>query len=217
MLTQVSEYEGQPSIAVACTQLGTSFTARSAKRVVDEWVEFFQRPSTLTRLDFRSRTPKRLFAALAGQPQLERLHVKWGDYADLNPLRSMTGLRHLELRGASNVTDVTALTSLTQLQGLALEGFRDIADSRPLGALSSLIDLELGGNWMTPRIGRIESVRFLRTLPRLEELLLHTLVVDDLDYSPLLDLPALRSVRVMKVRGMQPGHDELRRRLPWSG
>jgi len=41
-------------------------------------------------------------------------------------------------------------------------------------------------------------------------------VVDDLDYSPLLDLPKLRSVRAMKVRGMRPEHDELRRRLPWK-
>ena len=53
-------------------------------------------------------------------------------------------------------------------------------------------------------------------LQDLEKVLLHTVVVDDLDYSPLLDLPKLRSVRAMKVRGMRPEHDELRRRLPWK-
>jgi hypothetical protein len=69
---------------------------------------------------------------------------------------------------------------------------------------------------MTPRNAHISSISFLREIPRLSTLLLHTVVVDDLDYSPLLALPNLKAVRVMKVRGMRPDHDELRRRLPWS-
>lgn len=69
---------------------------------------------------------------------------------------------------------------------------------------------------MTPRNGHIATIGFLRELRDLEKVLLHTVVVDDLDYGPLLDLPKLRSVRVMKVRGMRPEHDELRRRLPWK-
>lgn len=67
-----------------------------------------------------------------------------------------------------------------------------------------------------PRKAQISSISFLREIPTLTTLVLHTVVVDDLDYSPLLALPNLKSVRVMKVRGMRPGHDELRRRLPWS-
>lgn len=45
---------------------------------------------------------------------------------------------------------------------------------------------------------------------------MHTVVVDDLDYSPLLELPKLRSVRAMKVRGMSPEQGELRRQLHWK-
>lgn len=33
-------------------------------------------------------------------------------------------------------------------------------------------------------------------------------IVDDLDYSPLLNLPGLTEVRVMATRGMQPTHDD---------
>ena len=129
----------------------------------------------------------------------------------------MTRLRHLELRGASGVTDVSALATLDQLRVLALEGFRTIEDPVPLKGLSALSDLEIGGAWMTPRNAPISSISFLRDIPTLTKVVLHTLVVDDRDYSPLLDLPHLRSVRVMKVRGMRPEHEELRRRLPWSG
>ena len=215
-LRRVSEYHGQQTIRVACTQL-SGYTAREAKRVLDEWVEFLGSPSQLTDLEFATRTPKRLFAALAGQPQLVRLAVKWGDYSDLSPLSSMAGLHHLSLRGASAVSDVAALSSLTELESLTIEGFRTIADTTPLSGLLQLRDLELGGAWTGPRNGHLGSIRVLRHLVNLQDVLLHTVVVDDLDYSPLLDLPRLRSVRVMKVRGMQPDHEELRKALPWSG
>ena len=216
VLTEASDYDGQPAIAVACTQLGSRYTPARAKRIVDEWIELLGGPTPVADLQFTTRTPKRLFAALSGQPQLTRLQVKWGDYADLTPIAAMTHLRSLELRGASAVTDLRPLKSLDDLEVLALEGFRPIADPSPLASLHGLRELELGGNWMTPRNGHIATISFMRELRQLEELLLHTLIVDDLDYSPLLELPSLRGVRVMKVRGMRPDHDELRRRLPWK-
>jgi hypothetical protein len=216
ILTEASEYTGQQTIAVACTQLGTEFTSSRARRVVDEWIDLLGSRTRLSDLQFTTRTPRRLFAALAGQPQLTRLVVKWGDYADLSPLSLMTGLRHLELRGASAVTDVEPLSTLRQLDLLALEGFRTIENPSPLANLRCLTDLEIGGAWMTPRNGHITTIAFLRELRDLEKVLLHTVVVDDRDYSPLLDLPRLRWVRAMKVRGMRPDDDELRRRLPWK-
>lgn len=216
LLTEASEYAGQSAIAVACTQLGAEFTASRAKRIVDEWVDLLGTSTELSELQFRTRTPKRLFAALAGQPQLERLTVKWGDYADLRPLEAMTGLRHLELRGASAVTDVSPLATLDHLELLALEGFRAIEDPTPLTGLCVLSNVELGGAWMTPRNAHISTISFMREMPTLTKVLLHTLVVDDRDYSPLFTLPHLKWVRVKKVRGMRPEYDELRRRLPWS-
>lgn len=38
-----------------------------------------------------------------------------------------------------------------------------------------------------------------------------------LDYTPVLDLPRLRSVRIMATPSMKPSHEDLRRQLPWSG
>ena len=40
-----------------------------------------------------------------------------------------------------------------------------------------------------------------------------TLIVDDLDYRPLLSLPSLQHVRVMATRGMTPPIEELIERL----
>jgi hypothetical protein len=217
-IVTVAEYEGQEEIRIQATQLGTDYTASAARRVVEDWVKFLAaEQSSIRRLEFTSRTPSRLFEALAGQAQLQSLEIKWGDYADLSPLSTISELQHLSLRGASKVTDVEPLAVLTSLRSLAIEGFREIADSSPLGRLTALTRLELGGNWMAPRNGHLSSIAFLRELRGLNDLLLHTVIVDDKDYSPLMDLPLLQKVRVMAVRGMVPSIEELKAALPWDG
>jgi hypothetical protein len=40
------------------------------------------------------------------------------------------------------------------------------------------------------------------------------LIVDDLDYAPVLSLPNLEAVRVMKARGMRPSLEELMAATP---
>jgi hypothetical protein len=217
-ITRVDEYDGREEVWIAATQLGTDYSASLARKVVDEWVEFFRAgPSPIRELHFTSRTPARLFDALTHQVQLRRLEVKWGDYSDLGMLRPLTSLVTLTLRGASKVTDVAALGDLFGVRALAIEGFRHIDDPTPLGRLGSLTSLELGGNWMAPRNGHLPSIGFLRDLTELRELLLHTVVVDDKDYSPVLDLPKLEKVRIMAVRGMNPPIEELKGSLPWNG
>ena len=70
---------------------------------------------------------------------------------------------------------------------------------------------------MTPRNAHVGSIDVLRKLPGLQQLQLHTLIVDDKDYSPMLALPNLNAVRFKRVRGMRPPFEELRSRLPWDG
>jgi hypothetical protein len=216
-VTRVSEYEGQVAIRICATQLGTRYTAAQAKRVVTEWEEFLSAgASPIRELEFATRRPKRLFDALHAQTQLRALNVKWGDYADLTALMGMTQLRTLRLRGASAVADVRPLASLVGVQYLQIEGLRRVRDLSPVGSMTGVTSLELGGNWMTPLVAHVDSFRFLREMPQLRTLLLHTIVSDDLDYSALLDLPNLNSLRVMEVRGMSPSIDVLKAQTSWS-
>ena len=218
ILVEAAEYRGQSDVAVAATQLGLEYSETRKRKVVDEWVAFFSAgPTPLRRLYLASRTPKRLFESLAGQTQLERLAVKWGDYDDLSALAGLTRLEHLSLGGATAVHDLTPLAALTGLERLNIESIKRVQDLSPLAALPSVTHLEVGGDWISPRRAHVDSIGFLRRMPQLKELVLHTIIVDDLDYSPLLDLPALRGVRVMKARGMRPTYDELKERLPWNG
>ncbi len=217
-ITTVREYRGEPSIAIAATQLGLRFTKTQASRIVQEWVEFFSAgPSDILELHFTSRTPKRLFNSLAAQTQLEGLFVKWGDYEDLAALSGMSKLRLLRLRGASSVVDVSPLADLRDhLTHLHIESLRRVHDLSPLGQLRVLRQLELGGDWASPRIAHIDSIAWLPALEALEHLLLHTIIVDDHDYTPLLQLPRLKAVRVMASRGMNPPIATLREQLPWA-
>ena len=216
-IAAVTEYEGEPAVAIAATQLGAEYTRTQATRIVTEWVEFFSRgPTAVTELRFLTRTPKRLFNALAAQTQLEGLFVKWGDYDDLASLQGMSNLRALRLGGASSVENVSPLAELTRLTHLEIESLRRAHDLSPLGELRELRQLEFGGDWMSPRIAHIDSIAWLSQLGAVEHLRMHTLIVDDHDYTPLLRLPRLKAVRVMATRGMHPTVEELQRLLPWA-
>jgi len=216
-VVEVREYEGETAIDLAATQLGSGYSETRKRQIVDEWVTFFgSGPTPIRSLRFLTRTPKRLFAALSAQSQLTALQVKWGDYDDLHVLSGMAGLVSLRLRGASSVQDLRPLAGLQVVETLQVEGLRGLLDASPVGQMRSVTDLELGGNWMTPKNVRIISAGFLAEMPQLQRLLLHTLIVDDLDYHPLLSLPNLQKVRVMETRGMSPSKEELIERLPWE-
>jgi hypothetical protein len=216
-ITRLAEYWGEAQVVVEATQLGSDYSQSQARRIVDEWAEFFvSAPSPIRDLRFVSRTPKRLFEALRGQTQLEALAVKWGDYADLTPVAGMSHLRKLHLSGASAVEDLQPLGGLPCVEDLLLEGLRRIRDLSPIGDMSGVRNLELGGDWMTPRVVHVESFGFLRKMPQLRSLRLHSIAADDLDYAPVLELPNLTSVRVMEVRGMRPSIDVLKAETPWT-
>ena len=64
--------------------------------------------------------------------------------ADIIPLRHMTNLMWLDLRG-NNITDITPLSGLTSLTRLRL-GSNQISDLTPMSTLTNIYDLDLGGN-----------------------------------------------------------------------
>ena len=217
IITAADQYDGQASIRISATQLGVAYSARAAAKIVDDWVVFFNSGvSAVREIQFTSRTPKRLFDSLKSQTQLVSLQIKWGDYVDLSVLADMSRLQALVLNGASCVETVEPLSGLHALELLHIDALRRTADLSALGALVSVTDLSLGGDWVAPRIAHIHSIAFLKNLSQLSHLLLHTVIVDDQDYSPLLALPKLQAIRVMATRGMRPSIEQLKAALPWS-
>ena len=66
-------------IHVQATQLDRKVaSAAKRRRIFTDWVAFFSTTTTaITSLHFVSRVPQDLLDAIAGQPQLTRLRVKW--------------------------------------------------------------------------------------------------------------------------------------------
>lgn len=213
IIQRPSEYKGDDEAVVAATQR-ENLTATQKRKIVEEWMNFFSSgPSSIKRLEFVSRTPRRLFETLEHQTQLESLEVKWGDYTDLSPIQSMPRLRTLVFHSAPAVTSLEPLRSNTTIRRLGISGLRDAHDMSPLGTMTSLQDLCLGGDGNSLRVAHIDSLDFIVNLPELELLLLHGLIVDSKDYSPLLSLRKLKRAWVMEARGMQPNISELAAKL----
>jgi hypothetical protein len=97
---------------------------------------------------------------------------------------------------------------------LQIESLRYVRDLSPLRHLTAVTDLEVGGDWRSPRIAHVDSIAFQDDMPQLRELVLHSMIVDSLDYAPLLHLPQLKTLRVMKARGMTPKWEELVASIP---
>ena len=215
VVVRLSEYRGQKRLGVAATHLSVKYPPAEARRIVDEWCEFFAAgPSPIRHLAFLSRTPKRLFEALASQTQLQSLQVKWGDWDDLAPLAGMKHLTILHLGGASSVRSLEPLKELPALGELMVESLKHVRDLSPIGELSTVQDLELGGDWKSPRNVHVDSIEFLRQMPQLRRLILHSMIVDSKDYTPLLSLHSLKEARVMPSRGMKPTHRVLAAAIP---
>ena len=82
--------------------------------------------------------------------------------------------------------------------------------------MSGITSLAIAGAVWSLRIAHVDSISFLLDMPQLRRLRLEAVIVDDLDYSPILELPSLRSLWVMKARGMRPAFDDLVALTPWD-
>lgn len=208
-----SEYNGEAAICVEATQ-NDALTATQKKKLVQEWVDFFEAgPSPVKRLEFITRTPRRLFESLQHQTQLEDLRLKWGDYSDLSPIPILPNLHTLKFQSAPAVKTLEPLTGNATIRTLQIHGLRDAHDMNPIGTMTSLRNLHLGGDGNSLRVAHIDSLEFIHNLPQLEELMLQGLIVDSKDYSPLLSLKNLKLSWVMATPGMRPKTEELSEHL----
>lgn len=208
-----SDYNGEEAIFVEATQSDV-LTATQMKKLVQAWMDFFESgPSPIKRLEFTTRTPRRLFETLTHQTQLEYLRVKWGDYSDLSPITNMPNLHTLKFQSAPAVKSLEPLTGNATIHTLEINGLRDAHDLAPIGTMTALRNLNLGGDGNSLRVAHIDSLEFIHDLPHLEELLLQVLIVDSKDYGPLLTLKNLKNSWVMESRGMRPKIEELSEHL----
>ncbi|MRX43553.1 hypothetical protein [Agromyces kandeliae] len=153
--------------------------------------------TTLVRLHLVSRVPQELLDSLAGQPQLQQVHVKWGPYRDVTALGRHDQLRALGLGGATSLVSLAPLTALENLTDLSVEAAHRLDDPTSLGAFTRLAALEFGnGHPGSDTSVTLPDLGWVRSLTRLRTLALPGIRLLDADLSPLLDLPELEHLRL---------------------
>ncbi len=105
--------------------------------------------------------------------------------SDISPLKNLTSLRHLSLRG-NTISDMSPLKDLATLTFLHI-GYNNISDLSPLKDLTTLTFLNLDDN-------RISDLSPLKDLPNLTELHLDDNNISDM--TPLKDLTTLTFLNI---------------------
>ena len=186
-IVEVSEYKGQKSLIINCTQLGDSFTpqyktAKQKRAVLDQWCEFLRsEPDTF----------KELLDAVCCQRNLKSLHIKWGSYEELDALASLSHLKSLFIGSGARVKSIAPIAKLTGLENLCVENFQKINDYSLFANLQNLKSLEICGDGLSPKFIHIDSLEFLRPMPGLTSLVILVARLKSKDYSPILSLKEL--------------------------
>lgn len=182
------------------TQLSSQGVGKPSeqRRILQEWIEFFASgPTRISELNLVSRVPQELLDALARQTQLRHLHVKWGPYSDLTPLKSLTKLKSLSLGGATRVADLTPLTSLDALRALAIDQPYSVHELGPLGELRSLRNLFYGnGSLGSDKVVTVNDLRWIRSLTNLRTLQLPGTRIPPPELEIVLELPRLTALSI---------------------
>ena len=142
---------------------------------------------------------------LAGMTNLVDLAMKDRPrLATLEGLQALPALRTLGIYLASNLQDVSLIAERPMIDSLTLEKCRRISRLDSLQELRTLRQLNVSD------CGDIETIAPLRGLSQLRHLLLYgsIRIVDD-DLAPLLDLPALRELRMQGRRSYRPSVQEV--------
>lgn len=141
-----------------------------------------------------------MFDAVCCQRKLTDLHIKWGVYPDISKLEHLQSLKYLHLGSGRSVSSINPIAKLKNLVALSIENFQKIEDYSALSALKHLESLSLEGDFAAPRNLRLQSLSFLRHMPRLRSFSLLTARVLDKDYSPLLELIELESLTLKSCK-----------------
>ena len=193
-IVELSQYNGESSATINCTQLGNSFipkfdTTKKKKSILLEWCDFLSSNTTaFTELRFGTRMPQELFNAVCCQKNLKELHIKWGSYPDISMLKNLSSLEYLHIGPGASVQSIEPIATLKKLIALSVENFQKITDYSQLIQLKKLESLSIDGDGMSPKYIHVDSLDFLTSMQQLRFFKLLTTRVRSKDISPILSL-----------------------------
>jgi hypothetical protein len=214
-IIEVSQYNGESSLAIHCTQLGDSFTPqyktqKEKKRVVREWCDFLSSNVTaFTELIFHTRMPQELFNAVCSQKNLKNLRIKWGVYPDISALSNLCALEYLHIGSGAGVQSIEPIASLKGLVDLSVENFQKIDDYRLIAQLKNLESLSICGHGLGPQYIHVKSLDFLYDMEQLRLFEFLTVRLSEKDYTPVLSLKNVEHLALMPCKEVKALYSDI--------
>jgi len=185
-----SEYEGQPDLRIACTQLNLS--ASKQKKLVDEWAVLIPTLTNVEHIWFYSRVPQRLLDSVSRLPNLRSLFIKWSGngITDLVKVGDLNSLERLYIGSCTQLETLESLKKLKNLKWLELHELKKINDISAIKNLNNLVGLKFTGGMFGKQ--SLTSIEAISHLTNLEFLDLHRLKVESEDVSAISKLKKLK-------------------------
>lgn len=209
-VVEVSEYDGEKELVIACTQLGNGYKPKDKKRILNEWIKFLiDKPNAFTKLNFCTRVPQELFDAICYQSNLVDLHIKWGAYADLSAIKNLKKLKFLYLGSGASVESISPISCLSSLKGLYVENFKKVNNYDALQVLTELESLTICGDGTSPQYIKVDNIEFLKEMRQLKFFSFLTVRLSSGDYSAVLSLKNLEFLSLRSHRDVKKIYDQL--------
>ena len=209
-VVELSEYDGEDSLTINCTQLEEEYSAKEKKRIKLEWCDFFvNNPNTFTELVFCTRMPQDLFDAVCSQRKLKKLHIKWGVYPDISRIANLTNLEYLHLGSGASVESIEPIAKLKNLVALSIENFQKINDYSPLTNLKNLESLSIEGDCFAPKNIHVNSFDFLNDMKQLRYFNFLTGILKSKDYTPVLSLENIEHLTLRPTKELKNLYNEI--------
>jgi hypothetical protein len=214
-VVELSQYNGESSLTINCTQLGDSFTpqykaVKEKKRVLREWCDFLSGNTTaFTELTFGTRMPQELFNAVCSQKNLRKLYIKWGVYPDISALANLAELQYLHIGSGAGVQSIEPIACLEKLVALSVENFQKIDDYSLFARLKNLESLSIEGNGLMPQYIHVQSLDFLKDMRQLRFFRLLTARLRSKDVTPVLSLGNVEHLTLMSSREVKALYSDI--------
>lgn len=214
-IVEVSQYNGESSLTINCTQLGDSFTPqyktpKEKKRVLQEWCNFLSSNTTaFTELSFGTRMPQELFNAVCSQKNLRKLYIKWGMYSDISELANLSALEYLHIGSGASVQSIEPIAFLENLVALSVENFQKIDDYSLLVGLKKLESLSIEGDGLGPQYIHVKSLDFLKSMGKLRFFSFLAARLHSKDVTPVLSLENIEHLTLMSSQEVKALYSDI--------
>ena len=155
------EYDGSDTLNLACTQ--TSLSPREQRSLVSSWCSLLPTLPVRTVL-FSSKVSQSLFEAVASNPGLEALSLKWSSVGSIEALAGHPALKALYLGDSPSLTGLSYLSGLNKLRHLFVQGVRESTDLTFAATLVDLVEFGLSGGSKPLSVDSLEPLGAMRSL-----------------------------------------------------